>query len=136
MSDGTTELIKPAPVLGARWRRKRIRIDPEAHEIHFDLMEAKRLLHPHCAAADQSIYGRQLCDRQHLHFIQDLELIQVAMPRVDCQEFGARGDSEVPQPPVAMHSHWSPSPREHSGFLRLFEEIVPMTGARGCRITR
>lgn len=55
MSDGTTELIKPAPVLGARWRRKRIRIDPEAHEIHFDLMEAK-------AAATPALRGGRSVD--------------------------------------------------------------------------
>ncbi len=103
MSDGTTELFKPALVLGARWRKQQVRMDPEAHEIHFKpVCEGKRLLYLHCAAADQSIHGRQLRDREHLHFIQYRRLIHVAIPRVGCSEFAAAGTGDYALPLAAV----------------------------------
>jgi transposase len=118
MSDAMTELFTAALGLGAPWRVERVRFEPEAKEIHFDLAcEAKRLPCPRCAAADQPIHDRQLRDWQHLHFFQYRALIHAAIPRVRCSQCGTRGDSEVQQVPV-------PWARARSGFSLLFEAMV------------
>jgi len=97
---------------------ERVRFEPEAHEIHFDVVcKASRLPCPRCAAPDQPIHDRQMRDWQHMHFFQYRALIHAAVPRVRCASCGAKGDTEVQQAPV-------PWARERSGFTLLFEAMV------------
>ena len=59
MSDAMTDLFTAALGLSAPWRVEKVRFEPEAREIHFDVVcEAKRLSCPRCAAPDQPIHDR------------------------------------------------------------------------------
>jgi transposase len=118
MSDATTELFTAALGLGTPWQVERVRFEPAAHEIHFDVVcAAKRLPCPRCNAADQPIHDRLMRDWQHLHFFQYRAFIHAAVPRVRCAVCGAQEDPEVQQVPV-------PWARERSGFTLLFEAMV------------
>jgi len=69
MSDAMAELFTAALGLGTSWQVEQVRFEPEAHEIHFDVIcAAKRLPCPRCAAPDQPIHDRLQRDWQHLHF--------------------------------------------------------------------
>lgn len=118
MSDATTQLFTAALGLSAPWRVKQVRFEPDAHEIHFDVVcEAKRLPCSRCSAPDQPIHDRLQRDWQHLHFFQYRALIHAAIPRVRCSRCAEQGTSEVSQ--VAV-----PWARERSGFTLLFEAMV------------
>ena len=118
MSDAMTGLFTAALGLGPPWRVARVRFEPEAHEIHFDVIcEAKRLPCPRCSAPDQAIHDRLTRDWQHLHFFQYRALIHASVPRVRCTACGGNGESEVQQ--VAV-----PWARERSGFTLMFEAMV------------
>jgi len=98
MSDAMAELFTAALGLGAPWQVEHVRFEPEAHEIHFDVIcAAKRLPCPRCAAPDQPTHDRLQRDWQHLHFFQYRALIHAAVPQVRCSVCGAQGDSEVQQ---------------------------------------
>lgn len=118
MSDAMTTLFTSALGLGTPWQVEKVRFEPEAHEIHFDVIcSAKRLPCPRCSAPDQPIHDRLQRDWQHLHFFQYRALIHAAVPRVRCSECGAKGETEVQQVTV-------PWARERSGFTLLFEAMV------------
>jgi transposase len=118
MSDAMTDLFTAALGLSAPWRVEKVRFEPEAREIHFDVVcEAKRLSCPRCAAPDQPIHDRLARDWQHLHFFQYRALIHAEVPRVRCAECGSKGETMVRQ--VAV-----PWARERSGFSLLFEALV------------
>lgn len=118
MTDPMTQLFTAALGLADPWRVQDVRFEPEAHEIHFDVVcGATRLPCPRCKAADQPIHDRLRRDWQHLHFFQYRALIHADLPRVRCSVCGERGDSEVQQVPV-------PWARERSGFTLLFEALV------------
>ena len=118
MSAPMTQLFTSALGLQSPWRVERVRFEPQANEIHFDVVcDAQRLPCPHCAAPDQPIHDRLARDWQHLHFFQYRAMVHAAVPRVRCAVCGERGDSEVRQ--VAV-----PWARERSGFTLLFEALV------------
>lgn len=118
MSDPMTELFTAALGLAPPWRVAQVRFEPQAHEIHFDVVcDAKQLPCPRCAASDQPIHDRLQRDWQHLHFFQYKALIHAAVPRVRCSVCGVNGESEVQQVPV-------PWARERSGFTLMFEALV------------
>lgn len=118
MPDAMTELFTAALGLGTPWQVEKVRFEPDAHEIHFDVIcAAKRLPCPRCAAPEQPIHDRLQRDWQHLHFFQYRALIHAAVPRVRCSACGTKGDTEVQQVTV-------PWARERSGFTLLFEAMV------------
>lgn len=118
MSDPMTQLFTAALGLQTPWRVEKVRFEPQANEIHFDVVcEAKRLPCPRCNAPDQPIHDRLPRDWQHLHFFQYRALVHAAVPRVRCGACADRGDAEVRQ--VAV-----PWARERSGFTLLFEALV------------
>lgn len=113
-----TQLFTAALGLQSPWRVEQVRFEPEANEIHFDVVcDAQRLPCPRCGAADQPIHDRRQRDWQHLHFFQYRALVHAAVPRVRCSACADRGETEVAQASV-------PWARERSGFTLLFEALV------------
>jgi len=82
MSDAMTELFTAALGLGTPWQVEKVRFEPDAHEIHFDVIcAAKRLPCPRCAAPEQPIHDRLQRDWQHLHFFQYRALIHTGQSK-------------------------------------------------------
>jgi transposase len=118
MSDPMTQLFTAALGLQAPWRVEQVRFEPQANEIHFDVVcEAQRLACPRCSTPDQPIHDRLQRDWQHLHFFQYRALVHAEVPRVRCSACADRGEPEVAQVTV-------PWARERSGFTLLFEALV------------
>lgn len=118
MPEPMTQLFTSALGLQSPWKVAQVRFEPQAGEIHFDVVcDAQRLPCPRCGAADQPIHDRKQRDWQHLHFFQYRALVHAAVPRVRCGVCDERDDTAVQQVPV-------PWARERSGFTLLFEALV------------
>lgn len=95
MADSMTQLFTSALGLQVPWRVEQVRFEPQASEIHFDVVcEAQWLPCPRCGADDQPVHDRQRRDWQHLHFFQYRALVNAAVPR-------CRGCAAVPAVSVA-----------------------------------
>jgi transposase len=109
----STSLFTAAPGLQDPSKVDDIRFEPDQGEIHFDLAcDARRLVCPACAAADQLIHDQTRRTWQHLHFFQFKVFLHAPLPRVKCEQCGKVTQGEVP---------WT---RPGSGFTLLMDALV------------
>ena len=107
------ELFTAALGIHAPWSVQAVRFQPQANEIHFDLVcGAKRVNCPVCEAENQPIHDRRAHTWQHLHFFQYRAYLHAEVPRVRCTACGKVSQVQVP---------WA---RPESGFTLLLEAMV------------
>ena len=118
------DLFTAALGIQAPWSVQEVRFQPQANEIHFDLVcGAKRLTCPACEAENQPIHDRRQHTWQHLHFFQYRAYLHADVPRVRCMACGKTSQVQVP---------WA---RPESGFTLLFEAFA-LTLARTMPVHR